>query len=393
MLFVFYPITAVILAALNFYLYRKTRWPLGWFLAINAPFLFLVGVTVAGSSLNLVPLGLLKWVAYPFFAWIATVVAFLLVAVPVDLVMSIRFKPRRKPLFTSLSRRRLLVGAAPAVLYGIALKGVYGPHDLDIAPMQTVRIPGLPAAFEGMTITQVSDLHTGAYIRQPELDRVVDTVNGLKGDLIAVTGDFMDNSLLLLDVARQSLAKLRAPMGVFGNLGNHDYYSDRATKDYPGCLAIMESMQQAGIHMLRNQHVVLAGGLTLGGVDWTGVERGNPNSYDSPKTQRALTKTFAGSDPTMPRILLAHHPSVFIDSPSFGVAFTLAGHTHGGGQVVIAEWDGRPIAIGSPVYRYMSGLYREGEHTLYVNRGIGYVGLPIRINCPPEISRFRLTRG
>jgi predicted MPP superfamily phosphohydrolase len=95
----------------------------------------------------------------------------------------------------------------------------------------------------------------------------------------------------------------------------------------------------------------------------------------------------------MPRILLAHHPSVFIDSPFFGVAFTLAGHTHGGGQVVVAEWDGRPIAIGSAVYRYMSGLYREGEHTLYVNRGIGYVGLPIRINCPPEISRFRLTRG
>src|ERR1017187_9340493 len=183
MLLVFYPITAVILAALNFYLYRKTRWPLGWFLAINAPFLFLVGVTLAGSSLNLVPLGLLKWLAYPFFAWIATLVAFQLLAAPVDLVMSLR----RRPLITSLSRRRLLVGAVPTVLYGIALKGVYGPHDLDIAPMQTVRIPGLPAAFEGMTVTQVSDLHTGAYIRQPELDRVVDTVNGLKGDMIAVT--------------------------------------------------------------------------------------------------------------------------------------------------------------------------------------------------------------
>lgn len=384
-----YAILAAILAGLNYYLYRKTRWPVGWFLAINAPFLFLIGVALAGSNLNLVPLGLLKWIAFPFFAWIATLVAFLLLAVPVDLATILR----RKPMFTSLSRRRLIVGAVPTVLYGIALKGVYGPHDLDIAPMQTVRIPGLPAAFEGMTITQVSDLHTGAYIRRPELDRVVDTVNGLKGDMIAVTGDFMDNSLLLLDVARQSLSKLRAPMGVFGNLGNHDYYSDRATEGYPGCMAIMEAMQAAGIHMLRDQHVVLPGGLTLGGVDWTGLDRGNPNSYDGPKTQRALTKTFAGSDPAMPRVLLAHTPNVFFDSPSFGVAFTLAGHTHGGGQVVVAEWDGRPIAIGSPIYTYMSGLYREGEHTLYVNRGIGYVGLPIRINCPPEISRFRLTRG
>lgn len=383
-----YLIIPAILAALNYYLYRKTRWSWVWFAAINAPFLFIV-VAVEVSSMNLVPLPLLKTVVYPFFAWVATLLVFLVLATPVDIATSLV----RKPLFKTLTRRRLIVGAVPATLYGIALRGVYGPHDLDISSVQDIKIPGLPAAFEGMTITQVSDLHTGAYIRRPELDHVVDTVNGLKGDLIAVTGDFMDNSLLLLDVCRQSLSKLRAPMGVWGNLGNHDYYADRARAGYPGCVQIVESMQAAGIKMLRNQHAVLPGGLVLGGVDWTGHDRGNPNAYDSERTQQALAQTFEGSDPSMPRVLLAHTPDVFFDSPSYNVAFTLAGHTHGGGQVVITEWKGRPIALGSWIYKYMTGLYRQGEHTLYVNRGIGYVGLPIRLNCPPEISRFRLTKG
>ena len=247
-----------------------------------------------------------------------------------------------------------------------------------------------------MVITQISDLHTGAYIRQPELDRVVDAANRLRGDLIAVTGDFMDSSTTQLDVTRQAMARLRAPLGVFGILGNHDYYSDPATPRYPGCMAIMGAMREAGIHMLRNSHAEIRAGanrIVLGGIDWTGMRRGNPNSYDSPAARRSLTATFLGSEAGVPRILMAHHPHVFLDSPDFDVALTLAGHTHGGGQIVVAELHGQPITMGTPVFRFVSGLYRNGPHTLYVNRGIGYVGLPIRLNCPPEISRFKLVRG
>ncbi len=383
-----------ILAALNFYVYSKARlllpgrrrWVWTWFAVINAPIVYLIAVPASGGSLNLASPAVLKVVVYPFMAWVAAVMAFFLLAVPTDVAMSLTPATRR------MNRRGWLAAVTP-VLYGIGLKGVYGPHDLDVAPMLTVRIPNLPTAFEGMTITQVSDLHTGSYIRRPELDRVVDAVNGLRGDIIVVTGDFMDNSLVLLDVARESLRHLRAPMGVYGNLGNHDYYADRPRAGYPGCVAIIEAMQAAGIHMLRNAHTVLPGGMVLGGVDWTSRTSGNPNSYDSPVTRRALDRTFAGADPRMPRLLLAHHPHVFLDSPDYGVALTLAGHTHGGGQVVFAERDGHPVAIGSWVYKFVSGLYRQGEHVLYVNRGIGYVGLPIRINCPPEISRFRLTRA
>jgi predicted MPP superfamily phosphohydrolase len=112
--------------------------------------------------------------------------------------------------------------------------------------------------------------------------------------------------------------------------------------------------------------------------------------YNPVATRRALDRTFDGAEPGLVRILLAHHPHVFQEAASYQLALTLSGHTHGGGQVVIAEYNGRPIAIGSAVFHYVSGRYEEGGRMLYVNRGIGYVGLPMRINCPPEISRFKL---
>jgi predicted MPP superfamily phosphohydrolase len=416
-MFFFIPILTALLAALNYFLYRSAikrlesqapgwRWiaPV-WFGVINSPALFIFAVYLSGHTLNQIPLELLKWLVYPFFAWVATLLAFLLVGAPAELLMAIwrglawgvnRLRGRER---VNLARRGFLTSAAafvPPLLYGISIKGVYGPHDLDISPVQTVAIPGLPASFDGMMITQISDLHTGAYIRQPELDHVVEAANRLRGDLIAVTGDFMDSSTTQLDVARQSLARLRAPLGVFGILGNHDYYADRAGPHYPGCLAIMGAMQEAGIRMLRNAHCEIragAGRFILGGVDWTGNSRGNPNYYDSPRTRQALAATFQGSEAGVARILMAHHPHVFFDSPSYDVALTLAGHTHGGGQVVVAEVHGQPITMGTAVFHFVSGVYREGSHTLYVNRGIGYVGLPIRLNCPPEISRFKLVRG
>ncbi len=415
-------VLTAIVAGLNFYLYRKARrflptrfrWTVPvWFGAVNAPMAFIFAVYASGHNLNEVPLPLLKVLCYPFFAWIATLMAFLLISVPADLLAAMgRAVVRVVKILRdhddesdvnagslNLARRGFLTSAAGVVaplLYGISMKGVYSWHDLDISPVQTVAIPGLGRAFDGMTITQISDLHTGAFIRQPELDRVVAAANALRGDLLVVTGDFMDNSTELLDVARQSLARLRAPLGVFGILGNHDYYSDRATAHYPGCLEIMGAMRAAGIHMLRDAHEEIRSGadrFILGGVDWTGLRRGNPNSYDGPAAVRSLQRTFSGTDTGVPRILLAHHPHIFFDSPTFDVALTLAGHTHGGGQVVVAEVHGQPIAVGTPVFRFVSGIYRDGVATLYVNRGIGYVGLPIRLNCPPEISRFKLVRG
>src|ERR1035438_1374065 len=209
----FVPILTILLGALNYYLYRKAtrllearaprwRWiaPV-WFGVINSPALFIFAIYGSGHTLNQIPLGLLKWLVYPFFAWVATLLAFLLVGAPADLLIAVwrglawtvnRPRGREKDETLNLARRGFLTSAAavvPPLLYGISIKGVYSSHDLDISPVQTVAIPDLPASFDGMVITQISDLHTGAYIRQPELDRVVDAANRLRGDLIAVTGD------------------------------------------------------------------------------------------------------------------------------------------------------------------------------------------------------------
>jgi uncharacterized protein len=95
--------------------------------------------------------------------------------------------------------------------------------------------------------------------------------------------------------------------------------------------------------------------------------------------------------PETPKVLLAHHPDTFQDVHPHGIDLTLSGHTHGGGQVLLGHLNGVPLGIALLRFRYLSGLYREQGSSLYVNRGIGYLGIPIRINCPPEISRFRLT--
>lgn len=417
----FAAVAGVLLAGLNYYLYSKTRrlvlrwrsgepahrWLLGVravFLLMNTPFLVLVVLRITGVSLYRVPQPLLYGFFYPFYAWVAMLLAFLLVAFPAELLAGIahavRWLFRRdEPLpARALARRNFLASAAavvPPLLFAASAKALYGSDDLEVSPLVKIPVKDLPRSFDGLTITQISDLHAGAYIRERELAHTVEVANSLHSDLLVITGDILDNSLELLPVAHRTLSHLRAPLGIYGILGNHDYYSDRRRGHYPGCLRLMEGMEAAGVRMLRDQRASLRVSgeeLLLLGLDWTGVSRGNPNIYMGQLTRAALRRTLEGYQGNAPRILLAHHPHVFYEAPEFGIALTLAGHTHGGGQIVIAEHNGRPLALGSAVFRFLSGLYREGNHHLYVNRGVGFVGLPIRIQCPPEISRFQLVR-
>jgi len=423
----------VLLGGLNLYLYLKARrlifrwrsgpvaerWLLGlqvWFLLINSPYVALTILRWSGSRLHEIPEFVLTWFFYPFYAWVGMLVAFLLLSFPFQVASGIvaagrwlfrRGTPnnelsitRRQPVpETVLARRRFLATAAavvPPVLYAISARAVYGSDELEVSPPVDIPVRGLPRAFDGLTITQLSDLHVGAYIRQRELARVVDAANGIGSDLMVITGDILDGSLEMLPMTQEAVARLRAPLGVYGNLGNHDYYADRRRDGYPGCLRVMEGLEAAGVRMLRNQRVMLGkpgDQLVLAGLDWTGMMRGSPNLYQPNPTRDALTRTFEGDETGAPRLLLVHHPHVFFEATDFRVALTLAGHTHGGGQVVIAENNGRPLTLGSAVFRFLKGLYQDGDQYLYVNRGIGFVGLPIRIQCPPEISRFRLVRS
>jgi|GEM_PF-203417 len=396
-----------------------------FFLVVNGPLLVAAGMSWAGWSLEHIPESLVHWFFYPSLAWLAMLVGYFLVAVPKGLLFGVgrgarwlsmyaasRFAKLRPEAGGSQghsffrgsppSRRRFLMRlapAAPAALLGTAAYGVYGTKDdLDISPELIIPIPGLPRELDGFRITQLSDLHFGPYIRYRDMEPVVETANKLCSELIVITGDILDRSLHLLPEAAESLARLQAPYGVYAILGNHDYYSDQRNPftGYPGCNRLIEGLRPAGIRFLRNERAsirVRSAELLLVGLDWLGATRGDPNVYQQQWTRNALAKILAGSNPEAVRVLLAHHPHTFMEAEQFGIPLTLAGHTHGGGQVVLGQINGVPIGLGALRFRYISGLYKEGSRHLYVNRGIGYFGIPIRINCPPEISRFRLARA
>jgi predicted MPP superfamily phosphohydrolase len=380
-----------------------------FFIAINAPLLLAAALGRAGWSLEHQPEWLLRWYFYPSLAWFVMLVGYFLLTAPKDLVLGVvralrwayrKLIPAEESAAFSPSRRQFLAGVAPVLpsaLLGTAVYGVYGTAgELEVSREVPVPIPGLPRQLDGFRITQLSDLHVGPYLRGQDLQPVVDSANALRSELIVITGDILDRSLGLLREAAAALEPLRAPYGVYAILGNHDYYSDPRSRGYPGCNRLIQGVETAGIRFLRDSRAsidVNGAELLLAGLDWLGATRGDPNIYQRQRTQEALRQILDGSDPAAVRVLLAHHPHSFMEAEEFGIPLTLAGHTHGGGQVVLGQIGGVPIGLGALRFRYIRGLYQEGGRYLYVNRGIGYFGIPIRINCPPEISRFRLVRA
>jgi predicted MPP superfamily phosphohydrolase len=219
----------------------------------------------------------------------------------------------------------------------------------------------------------------------------------MKPDLVVITGDILDWDLASLPDAVRGLAGIRASQGTYAVLGNHDIYADRYSfsNGHRGGVMIARGMETIGIRTLRNEVVHLGEGndrLALLGLDWLSSNPSGPDfyQYQLTETRRQLRLMSDRIAPETPKVLLAHHPDTFTDALPFGIGLTLSGHTHGGGQVLLGTWNGVPLGIGLLRFKYLSGMYQEQGLSLYVNRGIGYLGIPIRINCPPEISRFRL---
>ena len=226
---------------------------------------------------------------------------------------------------------------------------------------------------------------------------------------VVITGDLLDRDIASLPDALAGLRGLRVNAvpgaGVFFVLGNHDLYADPATPGQRGGEQIVQALREARIRTLRDEAVVVGAGderLAVLGLDWIDPRRGPSYLYyNEPRTAAALARMNASLDPAgrqdsaapLPRVLLAHHPETFTQAQPHSIGLTLAGHTHGGGQIVLGHVDGQPVGVSALRFHYRSGLYQHDGLSLYVNRGLGYMGLPIRINCPSEISQFRLTRG
>jgi len=264
----------------------------------------------------------------------------------------------------------LVAGSAGLVSY----RSATGPAVIEEVP---VRLPRLPSSLSGYTIAQISDLHVGPTIREKEVRRVVEQTNGLKPDLIVITGDLVDGTPRELGHIVAELARLQARHGVLFITGNHEYYS--------GVDAWLELLPTLGIRPLRNEQLVIGdegGRFTLAGVDdWSAAQFGAGHGMD-------LEKAIAGHDPERALVLLAHQPRDFQAAVRAGVDLQLSGHTHGGQLFPF----NLAVRATTP---WVKGLYRETVDgrpgQIYVSRGTGYWGPPMRLGSPPEISKLILT--
>ncbi|MCB9689347.1 MAG: metallophosphoesterase [Alphaproteobacteria bacterium] len=231
----------------------------------------------------------------------------------------------------------------------------------------TVPIEGLAPALRGLRIAQVSDLHVGPGIGRDFVQTVARRVEALSPDLVALTGDLVDGPVEELADALAPLLAVRAPLGTWFVIGNHELYA--------GAEAWCAHLASLGIHVLRNRHEVVehqGARLVVAGVD-------DPFGRPGPDVGAAL----AGADPALPVLLLAHQPVTIDDAARAGVALQLSGHTHGG-QIFPF---GYAVRAAQP---YLAGLVRHGPTWLYVHQGTGTWGPRMRVGTLGEIAVIEL---
>lgn len=257
-----------------------------------------------------------------------------------------------------------------------------------------IRLPRLPMQHEGLRIVHLTDIHLSLFTPIEEVQRVVDLANLLKPDLVALTGDYVTFSPTYIWAAAQALGRLRARLGVFAVLGNHDF---RAGAD-----EITRALRSHGIRVLRNAHYALRST----GADRDAAETNKTVRMDTTdKTSKTLwllgvddpwagAADFARAMRSIPRrdpkILLCHNPEGVERASRHGIDLMLSGHTHGG-QVRLPFLKSFYRSI--PGERFVEGWNQFGDTQIYVSRGIGKVVVPVRVDCPPEITCLCLRRG
>jgi len=248
-----------------------------------------------------------------------------------------------------------------------------------------VPLPGWPEALDGFTIAQLSDVHLGPYVSIEHLRRGVEMANDLRADLIVLSGDFVYGSADYSAACARELSALQARYGLFAVLGNHDIWT--------GPRPVTENLIAAGITVLRDDLQLLEIGdarLWLLGIKDTGYTGGSFSDFQAMWRggHDELAAMLEAIPPDEPRLLLVHNPDFVEMLPPGRIDLALCGHTHGG-QV-------RLPLIGAPVVpscfgqKYAGGLVRAPSTWVYVNRGLGLIPPPVRVNCRPEVTLLRL---
>lgn len=277
--------------------------------------------------------------------------------------------------FVERARERRSRRTLAAILQAAALE----PHQFEIT-RHLIHLPKLAPCFEGLRLVQLSDIHHSSFLDEEEIAAAAREANALEPDLIVLTGDYISHSRQYIAGCARALGNLRAPLGVYAVLGNHDHWTDAEM--------MAGALTEAGIRVLVNESIALArdgGRLWLAGVDDLMVERDD------------LKSALAGTEANEARILLSHNPAIIREAARAGVDLVLSGHTHGGQinwRLLVGRDDRRTSRwLGRPSRRFLRGHAWLGATQLYVNRGLGTVVVPLRYGCPPEISLLELRRS
>ncbi|MGW2155407.1 metallophosphoesterase [Nonomuraea sp. NPDC001699] len=360
----------------------------------------LVVATFVGTRMELG-----NWLAWPGYLWVALMfylVVFLLVlevpravasvlirrrerrtvaaaepvpvmASPVPAVAAVPAPPAAEPPMS----RRLFLGRTTAVVAGVGALGTVGygvSRALGDPVLEPVRVtlPKLDPRLNGLRFAVVSDIHLGPLTGIGHTERIVRMINGLRPDVVAIVGDLVDGSVAQLGALARPLKSLESRYGAYFVTGNHEYYTQNGPQEW------VEELDQLGVRSLRNERVEIThqgAVLDLAGVnDLNGEATG-----DGPDFGKAL----GGREPGRSTVLLAHQPVQVEQAAGFGVDLQLSGHTHGG-QIMPFNL---VVGLQQPV---VSGLATIDGVQVYVTRGAGFWGPPVRVGAPPEITMLEL---
>jgi len=282
-----------------------------------------------------------------------------------------------------LSRRQFLARATYAYAaagLGVSAYGIWSAEQLPTVTRHTLVFDNLPAGLDGLRVAHLSDVHAGIHMSGEKMAGIVARTNALQADLILQTGDMIDISQSFIPDYVRAFRDLHAPLGVVTVLGNHDRYTGENAV-IKGVRDAGQTFVQNGVHLIEHRGAALA----LIGID-------DPRSWraDDPQEddlEAALRVTPPPSEAF--RILLAHRPGAFDGAAPRGIPLTLAGHIHGGQfYLPVLGW-----SPGRLITKYVMGHFTQGASQLYVSRGIGVVGVPLRVFVPPEIALFELRRA
>ncbi len=343
------------------------QWPAGIWLVLSA--LLIPGGLMASRAARAPLVDVLTWAGMLAMGLFSSLLVLTLVR---EIMLALAaLSGMGSPGFFGASALAVLVLAVLATLVGL-----FNARRLARVVEVDVPIAGLPAGLQGFTIAQISDIHVGPTIKRDYLEAIVNRVNALGADLIAVTGDLVDGSVKELAAHTAPLAGLKARHGAYFVTGNHEYYSNAH--------AWIAEVRRLGLTVLMNQHVVLAHGgssLVVAGVTDYSAHHFDETHRSDPRAALAGEPGAAGA-----KLLLAHQPRSAEAAADAGFDLQLSGHTHGG---QFFPWNFF-VPLQQP---YTAGLNKLRDLWIYVSRGTGYWGPPKRLWAPSEITHLRLVRA